>query len=521
MSWFEPARPVLPDIIRNNANQRRHAPALVCGDEALTWGELAARLDRVGNAFASLGLERGDRVAILMNNSVTMLEAMLGSLCGGFVAVPLNVAVADDGIARQINDCDARAVVASAEHVARLDAMRDRLPAGIGDRYLAAPDAAPGWQDFRALVAAASAEPAVTDLREDEPCNIIYSSGTTGLPKGIVHSHGCRMAWATDMAIALRYDSDARALLSLGLYSNITWVTLLATVYCGGTLILMPAFDVTSCLALIERYRVTHSSMVPVQFQRMLAASDFDAHDLSSIRALMCCGSPLHADLKREIVARIPGQFIELYGLTEGLVTIQAPGDAADNPTSVGRPCPGQQLAILGENDRPLPPGQAGEIVGYGKLLMSGYLNRDAASEEATWTDPRGRRWLRTGDIGRLDEDGNLYIVDRKKDMILSGGQNIFPADIEAVIAGHPQVADVAVVGVPSRRWGESPLAVVVGDGLDPEQLVAWTNERVGRQQRIAAVELVAELPRNPNGKVLKRELRERFKSTLESREAG
>jgi len=514
MSWFEPARPTLPDIIRLNAEQRPGRAALVCGDRVLTWRELAANLDRVGHAFAGLGLERGDRVAILMQNSVEMFEAMLGAVCGGFVAVPLNVSVADEGIEKQINDCGASAVVASPEHVERIEGMCARLPRGIGDRLVAS-EPRESWLTLAEITAGARASPPVTDLREDEACNIIYSSGTTGLPKGIVHSHGCRMAWAYDMSVALRYHSDARALLSLGLYSNITWVTLLATILCGGTLVLMPAFDVTSCLTAIARHRITHSSMVPVQFQRMLAARDFDDHDLTSIEALMCCGSPLRAELKKEIVARIPGDFIELYGLTEGLVTIQSPEEAADNPASVGRPCPGQRLVILDDEDRPLPPGEAGEIAGYGRLLMSGYMNRDSANQESTWTDPEGRRWLRTGDIGRVDEEGNLYLVDRKKDMILSGGQNIYPADIEAVVARHAVVRDVAVVGVPSERWGESPLAVVVGERIDTEELVAWTNERVGKQQRLAGAVVVDELPRNPNGKILKRELRKRYADFL------
>lgn len=515
MSWFQPARPVLPDIIRNNAEQRGGMPALICGEQSRDWQALSLRLNRVANGLAELGLERGDRVAILMQNSVQMFEAMLGAIVGGYVAVPLNVAVADSGIEKQIGDCDARAVVASPEHVARIEAMRERLPAGIGSRWITAIEARAGWLDLDELAAAADSGPPGVELGEDDPCNIIYSSGTTGLPKGIVHSHGCRMAWATDMSIALRYHSDARALLSLGLYSNITWVTLLSTILCGGSLYLMPVFDVGACLRLIASARITHSSMVPVQFQRLLAAADFDAYDLGSLQALMCCGSPLHAELKKEIVARIPGDFIELYGLTEGLVTIQSPGDAATNPASVGRPCPGQRLRILDNDDCPLAAGEAGEIVGYGRLLMSGYLNRDAANEEATWTDSRGRRWLRTGDIGRLDDSGNLYIVDRKKDMIISGGQNVYPADIEAVIAGHPQVVDVAVVGVKSERWGESPLAVVTGEGIDLDELKNWANERLGRQQRIAGVTVVGELPRNPNGKVLKRELRQRFADIL------
>ncbi|MDZ7768895.1 MAG: AMP-binding protein [Woeseiaceae bacterium] len=196
-------------------------------------------------------------------------------------------------------------------------------------------------------------------------------------------------------------------------------------------------------------------------------------------------------------------------------MTIQSPADALQNPATVGKPCPGQYLCILDNDDRPVAPGEAGEIVGYGRLLMSGYLNRDDASEEATWVDDLGRRWLRTGDIGRLDDDGNLYLVDRKKDMITSGGQNIYPADIEAVVAAFPGVRDVAVIGVTSERWGESPLAVVCGSGIDADELMQWSNERLGKQQRIADVRVIDELPRNPNGKVLKRELRKEFADAL------
>ncbi|NNE61054.1 MAG: AMP-binding protein [Woeseia sp.] len=516
MSWFQPAQPMLPDILRNNAEQRASQAAVICGDTKLSWQAFHTDLNRVANALRNEGLENGDRVAILMQNSVEMLEAMLGVMCAGLVAVPLNVSVSDEGIEKQINNCDARAVIASDEHTARIEAMRKRLPAHIDNRLIAAPAARAGWLHLDALMRKASETPPNVSISPQQPCNIIYSSGTTGLPKGIVHSYACRMAWAYNMSIALRYHCDTRALISLGLYSNITWVTLLSAILCGGTLVLMPAFDVVSCLQLIERERISHSSMVPVQFQRLLASPDFNDFDLSSIEALMCCGSPLHADLKQEIVSRIPGDFIELYGLTEGLVTTQSPIEAASNPRSVGRPCPGQSLKILDGNDQPLPAGESGEIVGHGDLLMSGYLNRDEANAEATWKDEHGRTWLRTGDIGRLDEDGNLYLVDRKKDMIISGGQNIYPADIESVIAQNNDVFEVAVVGVRSERWGEAPIAVVTGDAIDTEALLQWTNERVGRQQKIAAVAIVAELPRNPNGKVLKRELRVQFADILD-----
>jgi Acyl-CoA synthetases (AMP-forming)/AMP-acid ligases II len=204
-----------------------------------------------------------------------------------------------------------------------------------------------------------------------------------------------------------------------------------------------------------------------------------------------------------------------LYGLTEGIVTTLAPEDFDGHLDSVGKPIPGQQLKLVDDHDRECAPGEPGEICGRGRLVMEGYHNRPEATAEATWVDPHGRRWLRTGDIGRLDDDGFLYIVDRKKDMILSGGQNVYPADIEAVMRQHPAVADVAVIGIPSERWGETPLAVVVaraaGESVSPQMLVDWTNARVGRQQRISQLVYVADLPRNPNGKILKRELRTHY----------
>jgi acyl-CoA synthetase (AMP-forming)/AMP-acid ligase II len=228
----------------------------------------------------------------------------------------------------------------------------------------------------------------------------------------------------------------------------------------------------------------------------------------------MCCGSPLPAATKRGIVAALKCQLIELYGLTEGLVTTLAPEDFERKLTSVGKPLPGTDLVLLDEADQPVPAGAAGEIVGRSSLIMTGYHNRSDADAEASWTAPDGQRWFRTGDIGRFDAEGFLYIVDRKKDMLLSGGQNVYPADIEEVMRQHDAIAEVAVIGVPSERWGETPLAVVVLQGrqrIEEEVLIAWTNARVGKQQRISGVVYRETLPRNPNGKILKRELRREY----------
>jgi acyl-CoA synthetase (AMP-forming)/AMP-acid ligase II len=519
MAWFSPDRALLPEIIALNGRWLPDKPAVIIDSRSVTWSAFSKATAKVANGLLQSGLARGDRVIILADNSLEMAEAIFGTIRAGLTVVPLNVAVTDDAVLNMIVDSGARAIVASGEHVMRIDALHKRLPDNIADRYYAInqPEKRSAyWQEFSAMRDASQVNELQVKVNEDDSCNIIYSSGTTGLPKGIVHSHGCRARWANDMAISLRYHSGARTLVTLGMYSNITWVAMLATILAGGTLVIRSRFTQDDCLQSIARHRVTHFAMVPVQYQRLLEYERFSEYDLSSLEAYMCCGSPLSPAMKADIMERIPGRLIELYGLTEGLVTILSPEDMRGKIESVGRPSPGQDLRIIDDDDNELGPDQPGEIVGISQLMMRGYHNNDDATEAATWLAPDGDRWLRTGDIGRIDNDGFLYLVDRKKDLIISGGQNVYPADIEAVIATHEAIVEMAVIGVASRKWGETPVAIVVfrsGVKIDPEEFTAWVNARVGKQQRIAATLVVDALPRNPNGKILKRELRRQFSS--------
>jgi acyl-CoA synthetase (AMP-forming)/AMP-acid ligase II len=514
MGAFDVPDPLIPDLIAQHGRWLAGKPALFCGERRFTWREFDRATNRIANGLRGAGLEPGSRLAVLMHNSAEMVEVLFGAGKAGVCVVPLNLSVADDAVAAMIRDSGATAVAASSEQCARIDrlAAAGRLPSSLlrlGIEPLAA-----DWQEFTGWRDRQSADAPAAGPSPDAECNIIYSSGTTGLPKGIVHSHACRMHWATDLALALRYHSGAVTLCSLGLYSNISWAAMLATILVGGTLVIMPAFSATGLIELVERHGVTHGGFVPLQFRRLLELPDLELRRLGSLQAIMCCGSPLPPDLKRATRDRLGCELIELYGLTEGIITTLAPEDFDRRIESVGKPIPGQQLKLIGDDDREAAPGTAGEIVGCGRLVMEHYHNRPDATEEATWIDAHGRRWLRTGDIGRLDDEGFLYVVDRKKDMILSGGQNIYPADIEQIMQTHPDVADVAVIAVPSEQWGETPLAIVVlqpGVAADPAALVAWTNERVGRQQRISGVVMRDSLPRNPNGKILKRELRAEY----------
>jgi long-chain acyl-CoA synthetase len=347
------------------------------------------------------------------------------------------------------------------------------------------------------------------------PFNIIYSSGTTGTPKGIVQPHSMRWGQVR-RAEAGGYGSDTITLIATPLYSNTTLVVVIPTLARGGAVVLLPKFDCALYLALAQKHRATHTMLVPVQYQRLMGWPDFDKHDLSSFQFKACTSAPFRAELKAEVLRCWPGGLTEYYGMTEGGgSTILYCHLFPNKLHTVGQPAEGHDIRLIDEAGRELPTGPdvIGEVVGRSSSMMLGYHNQTAKSREAEWFDAQGRRFIRTGDVGRFDEDGFLILMDRRKDMVISGGFNIYPSDLEAELRQHPAVADAAVVGVPSAEWGETPVAFVVrreGHGDVPDAIKRWLNERVGKTQRLADVKLIDELPRSAIGKVLKRELRDR-----------
>lgn len=513
MAHFDAPVPLLPEILSLHGKWQATKTAVICGQTKLNWSSFCNNNHQFSHALLANGISPGDRVGIVMSNSVAMLHALFGTMAAGAVSVPINLSVTDEALISMLKDADIKALVVTQDQEMRLVQLSKELPESLVLRITDGKGDS-DWINIHNFCEGQSTELPSTGIQADDPLSIIYSSGTTGLPKGILHTHRTRRDWAYDLTIALRYHSATRALLTIGLYSNISWVAMLCTLVAGGTLVIHKSFDAKQFLQTVAEEKITHTAMVPVQFQRVIEQLRAEVSDVSSMQAMMSCGSPLREGLKKDIFSSFPCGVIELYGLTEGIITTLDSEDADGRWNSVGRPLQGTDICIIDDSGLVCAKNTAGEIVSRGRITMPGYWKRDDANQDAEFIDAQGQQWLRSGDIGYIDDEGFLYIVDRKKDMILSGGQNIYPQDIEAVLVQHPEVIDAAVIAASSKRWGETPIALVVpaeGAQTTTKNILLWANERLGRQQRLTDLLFVQELPRNPNGKILKRELRIQF----------
>lgn len=501
----------LPELIRHHGAARPGATALSKDDVRMDYAALDALMDRIATSLQRDGLASGDIIAICAHTSIAYAALFVGALRAGVTVAPLAPSSTPASIAAMVADCDAKLFFLDAS-VAQDLAVLDK-PVAIPKISL---DDSPTGKPFDAWLAPAGSKPAPVEIAPGQAFNIIYSSGTTGEPKGIVQSF--HMRWMQLFRAAnLGYDANVVTLLSTPLYSNTTMVCFLPTLGFGGTVVLMEKFDAAGYLTLAERHRVTHTMLVPVQYHRIMALPNFGRYDLSSFRQKLSTSAPFSAALKADVLKRWPGGLTEYYGMTEGGGTCCLEAHLyPDKLHTVGKPLPGHDIRLIDEEGREVPPGAIGEVVGTSAAIMNGYYKRPDKTADAEWYDAKGTRYIRTGDVARFDADGFLTLMDRKKDMIISGGFNIYPSDLEAILVQHPDVSEAAVVGVPSPEWGETPVAFVVlrqGAGSTAEAVRAWTNGRVGKTQRLAAVRLLEALPRSAIGKVLKRELRDGYRA--------
>jgi long-chain acyl-CoA synthetase len=518
MRKFENLDVIITDVMASHGKWRADKTAIICEDRRITWGEFNQRINKVANGLMKLGLQKGEKVSLLMANRIEVLEILFGTVKAGGVIVPLSAMVQGDSLARMIINSDSKFLFVGPGLREVIGRYRTEFK-NIGEkRFFSVGEEAEDWNSYDKLLdESPDKDPGVTLIYEDA-FNIMYTSGTTGVPKGILHTHHNRTQFASMFAIDYRIDSSAITIIATALYANGTWLTMLPTVFVGGTLVIMTKFDPKNFLELVQKERCTHTFMVPTQFTVLLEQPDFDSYDLSSMRIWNSAGSPLRLQTKQEVIKRFSGELLELWGLTEGVATTLKPEDMERKTESVGIPLVGWDVAIINDQGQELPRGEVGEIVAFSSWIMPEYYKLPEKTAEAIWLDEQGRTFLKTGDMGKLDEDGFLYILDRKKDMIISGGINIFASDIEEVLSRHPKVKDAAVIGIPHPKWGETPVAIVIlkeGMSASEDEVMEWVNSKLAKYQRVSMVQFRdTDFPRNALGKVLKRKLREAYQKT-------
>jgi acyl-CoA synthetase (AMP-forming)/AMP-acid ligase II len=514
----------LTGLLRDRAAAHPDRIAYIYEDERVTFAEFDRRVDSVATALRASGVRPGDRVAILDKNSLPYVELLFGAARAEAVQVPVNYRLAPDEIAYIVGNAEARVLVADAEFVPVLDAIAGRLEhterliviggSGAYEDY-AAWSGSEGASEERPRPEGGSDREPVQEDDSGEVFVQLYSSGTTGLPKGVMLTHDNFLSVLPTADQLWDIEPESRLMVAMPMYHIAGCTLATSSIYAGIPGVIMREPDPVAIAKAIEAHRVTHVFLVPVLLLFMQQLPQVREADLSSLRLLLYGASPISDEVLRGAMQLLPGtKFMQVYGLTEttGAITYLPPEDHVPDGSrlrSAGIPNSTTELKIIdpGTGDD-LPAGKVGEIVCRTPQNMRGYW----AIEQATSGTLLPGGWLRTGDAGYLDEDGYLFIHDRVKDMIISGGENIYPAEVENVLMSHPAVADCAVIGVPDQKWGETPKAIVVlSEEATDQDLIDYCRNRLAHFKCPTSVERTDTIPRNPTGKVLKRQLREPY----------
>ena len=502
-------------LLPHHARYRPDHPAFVCGEERFTYKMFNAYVNKLANGLLAKGLVKGDKFATVLPNCTQLMAAYWAAAKTGMVIVPSSTMLNESGLLTLLKNSDSALVLADASFAGVLQKIRHDLPAIADDRYILVDLEEPAekfcsYQDF--IAAASEENPPEVQIDDHDMYNIMYSSGTTGAPKGIIHTHYVRAMYCTIFASSWRMTPESVALHAGAIVFNGAMLDLMPWMFLGAKYILHKSFNAEAVIADIEKEQVTHIVMVPAQIIAILNSPAFDPQKLKSLEMIHNVGAPLLLEYKHRLNKTLPGRFYELYGLTEGFMTVLDKHDAIRKVGSVGIPAPFMKLRIMDIDGQECAPGEIGEICGKSPMMMPGYYKEPELTEKAIVDG-----WLHTGDAGYVDEEGYLFLVDRIKDMIISGGVNVYPKDIEEVVVQHPDVREVAVIGVPDTKWGEVPIAAVVlvpEAKVTPQELIEWTNSRVDAKfQRIHDAVVMDAFPCNIAGKMLKRTMRDQYKA--------
>jgi long-chain acyl-CoA synthetase len=491
----------LVDHLDNHGESRGESCAIVQGSVRTTWRAFVSANRVTANGLTSMQIASQDRVAMLLDDPPTFLQVLFSVLrCGG-VFVPLSTRLSNRSVIDALTDCQARLVISQEETNSELS----RAIRGNGFQVAS----------LRDITTVGSVEKDIRSVptTPDANMSILYSSGTTDLPKGVLHTHSAREASLSRFIRRFAFDSQSVALFSSPIYTTNTLRNVLATMSAGGTCVFVRGVTPSDFLAILAKESVTFVALVPTQWSMLLRSPDFSTDAFRKCRYVTCGGAPLDRQLRHALVKLFGDRFIEGLGSTEtDMITSVPDGCPPEKRGSVGVRYPDVDLRIVDGVGHEAAVGEIGDIVVSSSSNMKGYFNDFEATRAITWTDKgTGKTFIRSGDLGRLDADGFLWLVGRKKELIISGGNNIYPSDIESILLEHNDVLEAAVIGVPHELLGEIPIAFVVLDARSSpdraREIRSWANRRLNRNQKLTTVTVLADLPKNPAGKVEKVQL--------------
>lgn len=506
----------LGQILKVNAKKFPNTVALKDKERSFTYPELNKRVNRLANSLLSMGLQKGDRVAVFMENTIEIIEAYLATAKTGIVIVPINFRLVGGEVEYIANNSGASAFIVHDMFSATVDGIKSKLTNISADRYVIVGSPKDGYREYERFIAAAPDTEPDARVEPKDTWILIYTSGTTGRPKGVIRSHESHIAFYLINAIDFGFSAQDTCMNVMPLcHINTTYFTF-TFLYVGGSVYIHPAqsFRGDEILEIIEREKVTFISLIPTHYNIILNVPETaKKRDVSSVKKLLCSSAPARRSMKLAIMEFFPGvQLYEGYGSTEaGIVTVLKPEDQLRKLGSIGCESLGTDFVkILDDDGNEVGVGEVGEIYSRGPMLFDEYYNMP----EKTAASFRGE-WFSAGDMGKRDEEGFYYIVDRKDNMIITGGENVHPSEIEEVIGSFPEVYDVAVIGIPDEKWGERIAAVVVpkAEGIDEKTVMDRCKDKMAGYKRPKEVIIIKpeEMPRTPTGKILHRVLRESY----------
>jgi acyl-CoA synthetase (AMP-forming)/AMP-acid ligase II len=489
-----------------------------------TYAQVNERVNQLGNALTQLGVSKGDRVGVLHVNCNQYIEAYFAVARIGAIFVPLNFRAKADELKYMISHAEVKTLFVGNRYLETVNLILPQLPTVKGCFSIDSPCEGMGYCED--LICSCSADECTCEIGDEDITILIYTSGTTGKPKGVPLRHNAFVSYVLENVDPASPDVEERNLLTVPLYHVAGIQAMLAAIYGGRTLVLMRQFEVKEWLKTIEQEKVTRAMLVPTMLKRVIDDPDFNKYDLSSLQVITYGAAPMPFEVISKAIRVMPWvRFINAFGQTEtaSTITTLGPEDHIIEGTeeerekklkrlssSIGKPLPDVEVKIVDEEGKAVSLLEVGEILARGPRIMTGYWRDEQKTSQVMTPDG----WLRTGDMGYMDEDGYIYLAGRVDDMIIRGGENISPEEVENVLQSHPKVEEAAVIGVADVEWGQEPRAVVVlkkGEGATAEEIMEFCHSRLAGFKRPRSVVFVDSLPRNPMGKVLRKKLREQY----------